>query len=209
MNVAKIINSLPGSEDARYLEVGVFKGATFNEVRCADKHGVDPWPEAPSTHHVFSDEFFRKLPVAEKYDFIYIDGLHEFTQVVRDYEHAREHLSSSGLLFMHDLVPVNAAYAVPEYCGDVYRLLHVLVTNYLPKGYESIWSLVDAENDAGLTMLRCPPSVRPYFADDLDPEWVKLTPVVSYEEFKSSLSSLKRVTVEQMTTLAQVYWSLR
>lgn len=86
----------------RYLEIGVADDyACFSRVQCEHKIGVDP--ERGGTHRMTSDAFFAQ--VADTWDLIFIDGLHEASQVYRDIEHAIERLSPNGSIVMHDCNP--------------------------------------------------------------------------------------------------------
>ena len=68
-----------------YLEIGVNTpnqpGYNWIGVNCEIKHGVDP--NVDTTYRVTSDEFFEKH-IKQKYDIIFIDGLHLFEQVYKD-----------------------------------------------------------------------------------------------------------------------------
>lgn len=44
----------------RYLEIGVERGETFNNVQCAVKHGVDPFSDN-ATFRIPSNEFFAMI----------------------------------------------------------------------------------------------------------------------------------------------------
>lgn len=86
----------------RYLEIGVADESTcFSRVRCRHKTGVDP--ERGGTHRMTSDAFFAQ--VTGTWDLIFIDGLHECSQVHRDIEHAVERLAPNGSIVLHDCNP--------------------------------------------------------------------------------------------------------
>jgi len=87
----------------RYLEIGCCENELFNAV-CADtKIGVDPIKGG--THRMTSDEFFAKTN--EKFDVIFIDGLHEYHQVRNDTINALHCLSDGGVIAFHDFLPRN------------------------------------------------------------------------------------------------------
>src|SRR3990170_4126732 len=74
----------------RYLEIGVDTGATLALSRAEWNYGVDPAFSIRSPLEgnfrlirETSDEFFRGY-AGEKFDFVFIDGLHDATQVSRD-----------------------------------------------------------------------------------------------------------------------------
>lgn len=100
-----IINKLIQKEGYKfYLEIGVRKGWTISKVNCPKKVGVDPedWPWV--THQMTSDEFFLYRN-QDTYDLIFIDGLHEEGQVLRDIENALHVLNEGGTIVAHDMNP--------------------------------------------------------------------------------------------------------
>src|SRR3990172_11673547 len=87
---------------SRYLEIGVAAGETFDKVKCAIKHSVDPNDVVPPTFKMTSDQFFASRtsgvdPLgAYSYDIIFIDGLHERAQVIKDVDNSLAALSETG-----------------------------------------------------------------------------------------------------------------
>ena len=88
INVLSKIN-----QSKSYLEIGVNKGVTFNQIMIEKKVAVDPkfkfnyvaqQSESTKFYEITSDEFFR-AGTAEVFDFIYLDGLHIFEQTFRDF----------------------------------------------------------------------------------------------------------------------------
>lgn len=120
---ARRINDLINPKDEFYLEIGIHNGATFEQIRAPIKHGVDPKPRLnlkllPKNVQIFkmnSDEFFSKLPLNHHYNFIYIDGSHQFLQVGRDLINSLNHLSDSGKILMDDMVPSDSISAIPDW----------------------------------------------------------------------------------------------
>lgn len=115
-----------------YLEIGYYKGWSFDRVNCKSKIAIDPFPcktpeqeAAPKgaiiiedlgkseeftdfskfkyIHKISSDEYFEKFHSA--YDLIFIDGLHEAHQVSRDIRNALKHLNLGGTIVLHDCNP--------------------------------------------------------------------------------------------------------
>lgn len=83
------LNALAAAVSARsYLEIGVSRGSTFLRVDVARKVGVDPLfrfdAEAHAGpgvefHRMTSDAYFARRETArERFDLIYLDGLHAF-----------------------------------------------------------------------------------------------------------------------------------
>lgn len=91
------------NEYTSYLEVGVDKNHTWNNIECDIKHGVDP--NKNCAYRMTSDDFFRQNK--NTYDIIFIDGLHEHEQVSRDIYNAIEILEPNGVVVVHDCNPRN------------------------------------------------------------------------------------------------------
>lgn len=108
----------------RYLEIGVASGECFNRIEVADKTSVDP-ARNEATVRLTSDEFFRRLGPSDRFDLVFVDGLHERRQVHRDILNAWRHLTPNGAILVHDCSPPTEASASPRasglWCGDVYR----------------------------------------------------------------------------------------
>ncbi len=104
MNRTEIINSLIKKYNYKwYLEIGVQNGVNFNAIECDNKIGVDP--VSGGTFHGTSDDFFK---TNERYfDIIFIDGLHQATQVYKDIENALKILTKGGIIILHDMIPMN------------------------------------------------------------------------------------------------------
>jgi hypothetical protein len=109
-----------------YLEIGVFSGNVFFDVRCKRKIAVDPhfrfnWlgrlnrtarnPDNVGAKYfeVTSDEFFAKkssdIFKNHNLDLALIDGMHEFDYVLNDVNNSLRYLSKNGVLVLHDCNP--------------------------------------------------------------------------------------------------------
>jgi len=144
-------------EAPSYLEIGVNTGDTFFALRAARKVAVDPHflfdlEEArrrephSSFFDVASDEYFGELiDPAEKFDVVYLDGLHTFEQTLRDFCNATQFLRVGGIIVVDDVVPNSHAASLPDealavrlkrelndadqsWMGDVYRLVYFIDT---------------------------------------------------------------------------------
>lgn len=101
----------------RYLEIGVRRRADMLErVLASHKVGVDPNPDAEADHILTSDAFFAQNE--ERFDLIFIDGLHTGEQVERDIANALDALSPGGFILLHDLNPATAFHAREVYEVD-------------------------------------------------------------------------------------------
>lgn len=110
MNRIELINHYLSKKDLKkYLEIGVYKGHSYNGVSADIKDSVDPDTDSPALYHLTSDEFFKQIaPTLDyKYDVIFIDGLHHTEQVDKDIENSIKHLEDDGVIILHDCNPIN------------------------------------------------------------------------------------------------------
>ena len=84
-----------------YLEIGCDYDENFSKINVKKKIGIDP--ESGGTHRMTSDEFF--LSNEEKFDCIFIDGLHIYEQVRKDILNSINFLNSNGIILLHDCLP--------------------------------------------------------------------------------------------------------
>ena len=107
-----------------YLEIGCFDDELFNHIKCEQKVGVDP--VSGGTIRKTSDQFFETN--TNKFDCIFIDGLHEYHQVKKDIINSLKYLNDDGIILLHDCLPNNFyAQATPrcqyEWNGDVWKAI--------------------------------------------------------------------------------------
>jgi hypothetical protein len=133
MNRIQLINHyLAKKEFKKYLEIGVFKGHSYNGIDAIIKDSVDPDTNSPAIYHLTSDDFFEKIgpTLGYKYDVIFIDGLHHTEQVDKDIENSLKHLEDDGVIILHDCNPISemrqrvpANFDIWEYGwnGDVWK----------------------------------------------------------------------------------------
>lgn len=105
-----------------YLEIGCSSDECFSKIAVGEKVGVDP--VAGGTHRMTSDQFFEQN--RNTFDLIFIDGLHESTQVDRDIHNALQVLTPEGIIALHDCNPLyEVRQLVPPktgvWNGDVWR----------------------------------------------------------------------------------------
>jgi len=150
MNRIELINQLIQKHNyQRYLEIGVDDGRCFNQIKCPHKDGVDPGSDDGSTDYgegnnfktqitypITSDEFFKKhAPLLEKYDIIFIDGLHHTDQVDRDIQNSLKFLNKNGTIILHDCNPLSKeSQIVPRiqahWHGDVWKSIVKFRNNF-------------------------------------------------------------------------------
>lgn len=126
---ARRLNKLASAlKVGRYLEIGVETGITFHQVDCQLKTGVDPkflFDLARSEelnrhgiceyHEVASDVFFSgRDRGGERYDLIFIDGLHHFDQVMRDFIHSTAHAHPRTVFLIDDTLPCDVFSAMRD-----------------------------------------------------------------------------------------------
>lgn len=106
MNRLKIIQKLIDINNAKsYLEIGVNKGHVINNIQVDYKIGVDPDNSSKATIFTTSDDFF--INNKEKFDIIFIDGLHHAEQVEKDIINSLLVLNDGGYVICHDMLPTN------------------------------------------------------------------------------------------------------
>jgi len=117
-----------------YLEIGVGNGNRFRQVEAPKTTGVDP--NGKGTWTGTSDDYFAECPGLDVVkDLVFVDGLHEWRQVVRDVRNSLDHLSGDGLILIHDANPQNRDMATyPRsptargWHGDVWKAVLYLRT---------------------------------------------------------------------------------
>jgi len=100
-----IINALlKKCQGTSYLEIGVQgRWKCYDKVTALHKIGVDPDPKAQADFVGTSDEFFKQNK--EKFDVIFIDGLHEDWQFEKDILNSLKFISMDGYIVCHDCNP--------------------------------------------------------------------------------------------------------
>ena len=107
-----------------YLEIGCSNNELFNYIKCQKKVGVDPY--SGGTIRKTSDDFFLKSE--EKFDCIFIDGLHVYHQVKKDIINSLRSLNQNGVILIHDCLPNNVFdQAIPRtkfiWYGNVWKAI--------------------------------------------------------------------------------------
>ena len=147
-----------------YLEIGVGRGKSLRLSQAPRTVGVDPHLQ-PAAQDVLranpgavlfgltSDAFFsehRRESVLQgsRLDLAFIDGLHRFDQVLRDFINVERWCASSGAVIVHDVIPASEsaasrAFIHGAWSGDVWQIVSCL-RDYRP--------------DLECMLLRTPPS---------------------------------------------------
>jgi len=107
-----------------YLEIGCDQNELFTEVEIKNKIGVDP--NNGGTHRMTSDHFFKNND--NKFDIIFIDGLHIYSQVRKDIINSIKCLKDHGIILLHDCFPLTYFdQAIPraqrKWNGDVWKAI--------------------------------------------------------------------------------------
>jgi hypothetical protein len=105
---------------ARYLEVGVWQGESLARARCA-AIAVDPAIQLafdvlegkPECHffQTTSDDFFARYDLRTilggPVDLAFLDGLHQFDTLLRDFAHAERFCAPESVIVLHDCLPID------------------------------------------------------------------------------------------------------
>ena len=107
-----------------YLEIGCDRNQSFSNINIDKRVGVDP--VEGGTHKMTSDEFF--LNNNDKFDIIFIDGLHQYEQVIKDVKNSLNCLTKNGVILLHDCLPRtlwNQVYPRinSDWNGDVWKAI--------------------------------------------------------------------------------------
>ena len=84
-----------------YLEIGCDRNQSFSNIKIKKRVGVDP--VEGGTHKMTSDHFFSINK--DNFDIIFIDGLHEYSQVMKDIKNSLRFLNKEGVILLHDCLP--------------------------------------------------------------------------------------------------------
>ena len=91
-----------------YLEIGLDDGVNFSKINIGKKVSVDPalneYSHAKPTYKMTSDEFFKQND--QRFDIIFIDGLHHSEQVYKDIVNSLNSLNNNGAVICHDMNPL-------------------------------------------------------------------------------------------------------
>ncbi len=158
MNRTQVIQQIINKKAARsYLEIGVYNAKNFSEIKAWKKIAVDPafkftkikrikrafknvFNIFAKYHEITSDNFFANFKSSKPIDVIFIDGLHTYSQSLRDITNSLNILADNGVVIMHDCNPPHESAALAadsldhatslsppewtgEWCGDVWKTI--------------------------------------------------------------------------------------
>lgn len=129
-----------------YLEVGTQRGTSLCLANC-NAIAIDPQfmlntevvLQKPSLHFLqlpsddaFASEFFSKMK--PRIDFAFLDGMHLFEYILRDFVNTERNANKSGVIAIHDCIPFNRTMAkrtwdkseTRQWTGDVWKIIPVL-----------------------------------------------------------------------------------
>lgn len=123
MTRTELINGLIKKNNyTSYLEIGVNTpaqpGYNWVGVEISLKHGVDP--NVNTTYKMTSDDFFENH-ISQKYDIVFVDGLHLHEQVYRDIINSVNNLNENGVIVVHDCNPITEITQRRERASDAWH----------------------------------------------------------------------------------------
>ncbi|HVW99478.1 MAG TPA: class I SAM-dependent methyltransferase [Candidatus Babeliaceae bacterium] len=194
-NHTELLNAIIEKYELKsYLEIGVQTTANnFDKITAPFKMGCDPKVVGDARiYNCTSDQMF--LALRQKFDLIFIDGLHHADQVKRDFENSLRVLNDNGFILIHDCLPQNfQGTVVPRqtkvWWGDVYKFCMTLrfyscidfVTFNIDHGCCLIWK------DRAKLGFQLPITINWQTYCSLGKELLKIKDEVVLPEFKKTL----------------------
>lgn len=119
-----VVKTIKKKKYTKYLEIGCDQDQLFGKIDIDYKIGVDP--EAGGNFRGTSDNFFKQN--SDFFDCIFIDGLHEYHQVIKDIKNSINFLNQDGVIILHDCLPDSISkQLVPRsrysWNGDVWKAI--------------------------------------------------------------------------------------
>jgi len=117
-----------------YLEIGTQNpNGNFNYINIKNKYSVEPFPPAGLGANDYSfvgtsDQYFDFISPDTKFDIVFIDGLHQYDQVLIDIQNSLDHLSDNGTIICHDCLPTTKIMQEREnpggeWTGDTWKAI--------------------------------------------------------------------------------------
>lgn len=179
-----------------YLEIGVqFPENNFDKIIAKHKVCVDPSPPGYVTFNGTSDAYFDQLADHVKYGLIFIDGLHNDDQVLKDVDNSLLHLEEGGTIVCHDCLPT-AEYQTTrenndrEWTGDVWKAIAKLRVERIDLNIK----VVDTDWGCGIirpgTGIPYQPNTQNYLTYPYyEREKIKMLNVITVEQFIKELEN--------------------
>lgn len=138
-----------------YLEIGIHDGTCMQRIQLPCKIGVDSNANAPgkkwcTKFYPFTSDIYFQAIKNEKFDIIFIDGLHIGTQVSKDIKNALTRLNPGGAIVLHDMNPATEWHERPGTNGDCWRAMYLLRTS----NPDVIAFTIDADQGLGVILPR-------------------------------------------------------
>ena len=170
-----------------YLEIGCDQDQLFSKVKIKNKTGVDP--SSGGNVRKTSDDFFKDNK--DKFDIVFIDGLHIYDQVKRDILNSVDCLKENGIILVHDCMPDNMSkQAVLRYRmiwnGDVWK---AIVDLRQKEDLEIFTCAIDQgigviKKNKNSSILKIEKSINKLKFEDYYNNYKEYLRVISLEEFK-------------------------
>ena len=159
----------------------------INTVKIKNKKGVDP--ENGGNVRKTSDDFFRDNK--DKFDIVFIDGLHTYEQSKKDILNSVDCLKENGIILVHDCMPDSMSkQAVPRYRmswnGDVWKAIIDLRQNENLEIYtcEIDQGIGIIKKNKNLSVLKIKKDIKDLKFEDYYNNYKEYLRVISLEEFK-------------------------
>lgn len=133
-----------------YLEIGTWQGASLRLAQCASlaidtdfqlEAGVIGSKPLCVLQQTTSDSFFaRSDPVkflGQEVDFAFLDALHVFEFVLRDFIHTERFCARASVIALHDICPLDMFMTRPSYLPD-----HLEPTKYTNYWTGDVWKMI-------------------------------------------------------------------
>ena len=138
LNHTEILQTIvKGVSPETYVEVGLGGGATINQIQpfVTRAIGIDVRDcksclnEGIEFYHMSSDNFYNKYKGTMELDFVFIDGSHDYAQVLRDFLNYSSMTKDQGIIAMHDTHPRKDKTGSHQ-CGMCWKVAELIRNKY-------------------------------------------------------------------------------
>jgi hypothetical protein len=164
-----------------YFEIGVDRGRTLAIAQCASI-GVDPAFRGPPAtvnnkpscflFNCRSDAFFHAYDPTKLFgrpiDLAFLDGLHHFEVLLRDFLHTEKHCRRDSVVLLHDCLPFDAHMARREQGDATYRAHSAYPGHWTGDVWKTLAILKKVRNDLKIVVYDAGPTGL-VAVTDLDP----------------------------------------